>query len=113
MPLHKGKGSRKRANNYRPIVLLNSFCKIFERFLFHRVYERVSSHLITEQHAFREGKSCHTALSIFTQYVYDKLDKKKNKVVDLKKPLTLFLIKTCVEANEQLQIRAFICQNFV
>jgi hypothetical protein len=89
LPLYKGKGTRRHASNYRPIVLLNAFCKIFERFLFHRVYDRVSSQLITEQHAYRKGKSCHAALSIFTQYVFDKLDLKKNKVgaifVDLKK----------------------------
>jgi hypothetical protein len=89
MPLYKGKGSKKLASNYRPIVLLSAFCKIFERYLFYRVYERVSSQLIPEQHAYRKKKSCHSAASVFTQYVYNNLDKKKNKVgaifVDLKK----------------------------
>jgi hypothetical protein len=89
LPLYKGKGSRRLASNYRPIVLLNAFCKIFERYLFLRVYERVSSKLINEQHAYRKGKSCHSAASVFTQFVFDKIDIKKNKVgaifVDLKK----------------------------
>jgi hypothetical protein len=89
LPLYKGKGSRRQASNYRPIVLLNAFCKIFERYLFYRIYDRVSSQLIPEQHAYRKKKSCHSAVSVFTQFVYDKLDKKKNKVgaifVDLKK----------------------------
>jgi hypothetical protein len=89
LPLYKGKGSRRLASNYRPIVLLNAFCKIFERYLFVRVYERVSSKLINEQHAYRKGKSCHSAISVFTQFVFDKIDIKKNKVgaifVDLKK----------------------------
>jgi hypothetical protein len=57
--------------------------------LFQRVYERVSFKLINEQHAYQKGKSCHSATSVFTQFMYDKLDMKKNKVgaifVDLKK----------------------------
>jgi hypothetical protein len=78
MPLYKGKGSKKLASNYRPIVLLSAFCKIFERFLLYGLNDRVSAQLIPEQHAYRKRKSCHSAASVFTQFVYNKLDKKKN-----------------------------------
>jgi hypothetical protein len=52
MPLYEGKSSKKIASNYRPIVL-TAFCKIFEWFLFYRLYDRVSAQLIPEQHAYR------------------------------------------------------------
>ena len=80
IPLYKGKGSRKSANCYRPIVILNAFCKIFERFVFSRLYTRIESSLIPEQHVYRKAKSCNTATSIFTQYVYDNIDVRNGKV---------------------------------
>ena len=51
LPLYKGKGAFKSPKSYRPIVLLNSFCKIFESFLFQRLSVRLDSSLIDEQHA--------------------------------------------------------------
>jgi hypothetical protein len=56
---------------------------------FGRIYDLVPSHLNPEQHAYMKKKSCHSAASVFTQFVYNKLDKKKNKVgaifVDVRK----------------------------
>jgi hypothetical protein len=81
LPLFKGKGSRRIAKNFRPICLLNVYTKIFERFVFYRLYDRVESSLATEQHGLRKNKSCISALSIFTQYIYSAIDKRSNKAV--------------------------------
>jgi hypothetical protein len=80
LPLFKGKGSRKIPKNYRPIVILSGYVKIFEKFLFNRISERVKNKLIPQQHAYRSGKSCNTALHEFTNYVYHSIDKKNTKV---------------------------------
>jgi hypothetical protein len=50
IPLFKGKGSRRQSKNYRPIAILNVYCKIFERYLFCRLSTRIESQLIPEQH---------------------------------------------------------------
>jgi hypothetical protein len=81
LPLYKGKGSRKAAKNYRPISLLNIYTKIFERFVFYRLYDRVESSLAAEQHGFRKNMSCISALSIFSQYIYSSIDKRSHKAV--------------------------------
>lgn len=57
VPLYKGKGARNIPKSYRPIVLLNSYCKIFERNLYHRMNDRIESQLINEQHAYRPHRS--------------------------------------------------------
>jgi len=41
----------------------------------------VESQLNPSQHAYRKNHSCHSALNIFSQSIYDALDKPKNKVV--------------------------------
>lgn len=66
IPLYKGKGARNIPKSYRPIVLLNSYSKIFERFLYHRMIDRIECNLINEQHAYRPDRSCHSALEQFT-----------------------------------------------
>lgn len=80
-PLFKGKGSRSSARNYRPISILNMYCKIFERFLFNRISYRVENLMCDEQHGYKKNKSCITALKEFTNYVYHEIDKPKTKVV--------------------------------
>lgn len=76
VPLYKGKGPRNIPKSYRPIVLQNSYCKIFERFMYHRINERIECKLIKEQHAYRPNRACHSALEEFTSYVYSEIDKK-------------------------------------
>jgi len=79
-PLYKGKGSRKKAENYRPISLLIDFCKIFEKFLSDRVLQRVQSQLSDKQHAYKKDRSCHTALTILINDIYKAIEKPKTKV---------------------------------
>jgi hypothetical protein len=81
IPLFKGKGSRRQSKNYRPIALLNVYCKMFERYLFSRLSTRIESQLIPEQHGFRKDKSCSSALRIFSNFLYKAIDQKKGRAV--------------------------------
>ena len=69
-PLHK-KGDKFEISNYRPISLLPTFAKIFEK----AMYSRLSQHLQTnnilaqEQYAFRKGKSTEDAAFKLTVYL--------------------------------------------
>jgi hypothetical protein len=53
-PIFK-KGSKQDISNYRPIPLLNSFSKIFEKLIFNRLYNHFESNriLVHEQFGFR------------------------------------------------------------
>jgi len=78
-PLYKGKGSRLCSTNYRPISLLTDYCKVFEKFLSNRIMMRVDSQLNENQHAYRVNRSCHTALTKFTNDIFKGIDKTKTK----------------------------------
>jgi hypothetical protein len=63
-PMYK-KGSKVKISNYRPISLLTSFSKIFEKLIYTRLYDHMlvsTNTLITnEQHGFRSTTSTQTA----------------------------------------------------
>ena len=61
--LHK-KGSRKSANNYRPVSLTSQVVKVFERIILKKVLEYCTNNdiLSCEQHGFRSKCSCLTNL---------------------------------------------------
>ena len=63
LPLHKG-AEKEDPNNYRPISVLPTISKIFERHLSNQILAFLSKHdlLATHQSPFREGHSCQTAL---------------------------------------------------
>jgi hypothetical protein len=56
VPLYKGKGDRKVADNYRGISLLSIPGKVYATILMRRVYEQVDSQLSDAQSAFRKGR---------------------------------------------------------
>ena len=56
MPLYKGKGDRKSADNYRGISLLSIPGKVYATILMRRVYEQADSQLLDAQTAFRKGR---------------------------------------------------------
>jgi len=74
IPLHKGKGSHTEPNNYRPISILPPIVKIFERIIFMKLFPLVESKFINEQHGYRASRSCQTALTLFTQAIYNYID---------------------------------------
>jgi retron-type reverse transcriptase len=63
IPLHKG-GGKDNPNNYRPISILPTISKIFERHVANQLneYFRKTNILHNHQSGFREHHSCQTAL---------------------------------------------------
>ncbi|KAL5270295.1 hypothetical protein ACHWQZ_G001139 [Mnemiopsis leidyi] len=63
IPIHKG-GSKLEVSNYRPISLLGSFSKIYEKLMHGRVLDFLDKNnsLFENQYGFRPGRSCEHAL---------------------------------------------------
>jgi hypothetical protein len=64
-PIYK-KGDRTLITNYRPISLLPAFSKIFEKFIYRRLYHHLTSNniLVKEKFGFRCNRS--TEIAIYT-----------------------------------------------
>jgi hypothetical protein len=69
-PIYK-KGDRKQIHNYRPVVLLSSFAKVFEILLHDTISPFVKNQLSNFQHGFVKGRSTVTNLCSFVQFVAD------------------------------------------
>ena len=63
VPVHKG-GSKTDVSNYRPISLLTSFSKIYEKLMHNRLTNFMETHdsFYEMQYGFRSGRSCEHAL---------------------------------------------------
>lgn len=74
-PLYK-KGDPKIMENYRPISLLSSFSKIFEKAMCNRVINFMNhcDLLNADQHAYIKGKSIQTAVFQFTQAIINHIE---------------------------------------
>jgi hypothetical protein len=61
------KGEIHDIKNYRPISVLLTFSKIFEKLMCNRLISFIAKHnILTDvQHGFREGKFMHTARQSF------------------------------------------------
>ena len=68
--LHK-KGNRNDINNYRPITLLSSLSKLFEKALFNQIteYMRKNELFDPRQYGFRNGMSCNLAILDLVNHV--------------------------------------------
>lgn len=74
-PVHKG-GDKTLPLNYRPISLITSITKIFEKVLKVRMLNFLNKHniLSPQQFGFRQGKSTENAISLLTKHIYKALD---------------------------------------
>ena len=63
VPIHKG-GSRSDVSNYRPISLLSTMSKIYEKLMHYRIvkFMEVNKSIYENQFGFRAGRSCEHAL---------------------------------------------------
>jgi hypothetical protein len=61
-PLFK-KGDKKDMTNYRPISLLTSFSKVFEKIMYEKLFQHIdiNNSLVEEQFGFRSSASTSTA----------------------------------------------------
>ena len=77
-PIYK-KGDKKNPANYRPISLLTSFSKVFEKALYTRLTDHLSTYklLVTNQFGFRKGIATEDAIFKLTNEILTALNSKK------------------------------------
>lgn len=77
VPIHK-KGPKDELSNYRPISLLNTSSKIFEKLMkkFLMNFLKNKNVLNSNQFGFRQGLNTFDALKAFSEEIYSNLDKK-------------------------------------
>lgn len=78
VPIHKG-GTKTDVTNYRPISLLSSFSKIFEKAMHKRLTDFLDQHkaIFSNQYGFRSGHSCEHALLSAQKTVTNILNRKE------------------------------------
>ena len=76
--LHKG-GKKCEVSNYRPISLLATFSKIYEKLMHSRILSFLESNnsIFDSQYGFRPKRSCEHALLDTSNYLLDKLSQKQ------------------------------------
>ena len=77
VPLFK-KGDEKDPANYRPISLLSSLSKVFEKILHNRMirFTEKNDLICPMQYGFRNNMSCVDAIAAITEFVRTEIDKK-------------------------------------
>ena len=88
-PIHKS-GDKTLLSNYRPISLLNTFSKIYEKAFLNRLYSFLNKNNIIQsnQFGFRKNHSTQSALISFIDMLTEKLDNNEYAValfIDLSK----------------------------
>lgn len=78
VPVHK-KSQRSDVNNYRPISILSSFSKVFEKIIYRRLYDFFLSNELfgSSQFGFLRGGSCEKAIFNCLHKILSSLDGKK------------------------------------
>ncbi len=81
-PLYKRKGSKLIPGNYRPIANTYFLSKVYERLLKAKITTHLNqNNLLSDcQHGYRSARSCHTALKVLTNFIYENIDEPKGKV---------------------------------
>ena len=72
-PIHKN-GDKNLVVNYRPIVLLCNFSKIFESILYSNIYPNIKRIISSKQHGFMTGRSTVSNLLCLTQDITEAFD---------------------------------------
>ena len=75
IPVHK-KNDKQLVNNYRPISILPSFGKIFEKIIFNKIYNFLLEEnlLNSNQSGFRPSDSCINQLLAITREIFETFD---------------------------------------
>lgn len=68
IPVHK-KGSRSAIENYRPISILSTISKVFEKIVYNVIYPIIVNGIPDSQHGFLRGRSTVSNLSLFSDFV--------------------------------------------
>lgn len=73
VPVHK-KGSKSLITNYRPISILNSISKLFEKLIFDIICPVIKRGIPDSQHGFLRGRSTVTNLALFSNFVLSEME---------------------------------------
>ena len=78
VPIHKG-GAKTDVSNYRPISLLKSFSKVYEKIMHNRIlnFMEENGSLYDNQYGFRPGRSCEHAILNAQNVLLNSLNQKK------------------------------------
>ena len=109
LPLHKN-GDHMVVTNYRPISLITSYSKIFEKIIKKRLTTYINKYnlLSTNQYGFREGISTQDAILHVTSLMYSALDRGEPSLcifIDLSKAFDTVSHHLLVESLEEIGIR--------
>jgi hypothetical protein len=79
VPVYKS-GNRSNVENYRPISILPTLSKLFERLVHNAIYPSLHNTIIPQQHGFVKRRSTTTNMMIYTSYLFEGID--NNKQID-------------------------------
>lgn len=74
VPVHK-KSSKTKIENYRPISILNTFSKIFEKIVYDQIYSTIVNGISEAQHGFLRRRSTVSNLAEFLQFVLSGMER--------------------------------------
>lgn len=77
IPIHKS-GSKLELNNYRPVSLTSTCCKLFEHIIFKAIitiHLETNNLLFSQQRGFRSGLSTTTQIAEITHDLFDAINK--------------------------------------
>lgn len=72
IPVFKS-GNRSNVQNYRPISILCTISKVFERIIFNRLYEHIRDQISRSQHGFVSGRSTLTNLLEYLNFIIESM----------------------------------------
>lgn len=115
-PVYKS-GDRDSVDNYRPISVLTTFSKIFEKCLNYRLTNYLNKYKILSdnQHGFRGGRSTEDAVLEFTDNVVKNIDKKIKAIgvfLDLSKAFDTVSVPLLIDKLEAIGIRGPVLELF-
>ncbi|RYE04931.1 MAG: hypothetical protein EOP33_08110, partial [Rickettsiaceae bacterium] len=74
-------GSKSNAANYRPIVIIPTIAKVFERVIYDKMCAYVNEKVIQNQHGFVKKRSITTNLMQTANYAFEAMSKKQMAVI--------------------------------
>lgn len=74
-PVYKS-GDKNNVENYRPISILSTLAKVFERLVHSALYPHIRNLILPEQHGFVKRRSTTTNLMTFVNYLFENMDRR-------------------------------------